>query len=257
MTTARNTAQAGLPDRVRPVVRTKRWVAIIGVLSLFLAIPSVFFWDDILAGLPVSSANFLAYRLSRILASGDPAHNAHDVVSRWRAKNPTAYGVFVAGSDNRVIFSTVSRLLGVTVDVRDLDDRDEVGEWFLAHGFKSEHGRDARCHVAHAVVRDQTGNVSARIWVVGPDTKYLSLFSLTLVLCSLPNVRMGLWNILFWLSIPIWIYLDALVQAPEERRRAWLWSMIGMAFNVAGLALYLIAHASKQLSFRARDRTRG
>lgn len=257
MTTARNATQAGLPDRVRPVVRTKRWVAIIGLLSLFLAIPSVFFWDDILAGLPVSSANFLAYRLSRILASGDPAHNTQDVVSRWRAKNPTAYGVFVAGSDNCVIFSTMPRLLGVTVDVRDPDDRGEVGEWFLVHGLKPEDGRDVPCHVAYAVVRDQTGKVTARIWVVGPDTKYLSLFSLILVLCSLPNVRIGLWNILFWLSIPIWIYLDALVQAPGERRRAWLWSTIGMAFNVAGLALYLIAQASKQLSSRAGDRTRG
>ncbi|MFZ5923704.1 MAG: hypothetical protein ACOYW4_00525 [Bacillota bacterium] len=60
------------PIWAQPILRAKRWVALIGIASLCLTAPSMFFWDRILAGLPVTSANFLVYRLSRALAGNRP-----------------------------------------------------------------------------------------------------------------------------------------------------------------------------------------
>ncbi|MEW6228688.1 MAG: hypothetical protein AB1700_11505 [Bacillota bacterium] len=229
------------PIWAQPVLRAKRWVALIGIASLCLTTPSMFFWDRILAGLPITSANFLVYRLSQALAGNRPPERIEQMLESWVKNNPEGFGVVVADDKNRVVLSTVRDLLGKQIEVNNIDDRKEVGSWLVDHARDQRYQDTRECHVAYEIVNDRNGNVRARVWAINRKLKYLSWHYALLLVLSIPDVRMGLWMSLFWLSIPIWIYLDALVYYGGKSREAWLWSMAGMALNVVGLAVYFLA----------------
>lgn len=229
------------PIWAQSILRAKQWVALIGMMSLCLTTPSMFFWDRILAGLPITSANFLVYRLSQALAGDRPPERIEQIVESWVKNNPEGFGVVVADDENRVVFSTVRDLLGKQIEVNNIDDRKEVGSWFIDHTRDQRYQGGRECHVAYEAVSDRSGNVRARVWAINRRVKYLSWHYALLLVLSIPDVRMGLWMSLFWLSIPIWLYLDALVCYGGRNRKAWLWSMAGMALNVVGLAAYLFA----------------
>lgn len=229
------------PASVQPILRAKRWVALIGIGSLCLTAPSMLFWDRILAGLPITSANFLVYRLSQTLAVDRPPERIAQIIESWAKNNPEGFGVVVSDDKNRVIFSTIPDLLGLQIEVNNIDDRKEVGSWLIDHARDQRYQGSRKYHAAYGVVEDRNGNVRARVWAIHRRVKYLSWYYALLLVLSIPDVRMGLWMTLFWLSIPIWIYLDALVRYRGRKRKAWLWSMAGMALNVVGLAAYLFA----------------
>lgn len=225
----------------RSASRAKRWIAVAGILGFLISLPSTFYGEQLLARWPITSANFIVYQTANAIMAHHPYEEIRKMLTSWVKINPTALGVWIADPGNHIVLSTVENMHDNVIGVAQIDDRMEVGKWFLAHIDSPRYLRANEYHFSYQAVQDINDNIMVRIWAISPQVAYQAWYDLPLLLIYLPNLMMAFWTILFWLSVPIWIYLDVLLIMEEDNRRAWLWSIAGLSLNVIGLVAYLVA----------------
>jgi len=228
------------------IKRTKKISASIGIFCFFIWIIFALFGDSIVGDLPVPSANFLTYKLFQMVrsSSSDFDPRVQEEIDGWMYYNRHhALGVLVIDTDQVVVYASQKKLIGQKLALKGPDGkRLQIQNWLIDKTGNYRFQKDVMLHAPHEELKDGGGNVIGEAWVFVPRKLYNSLPKFILLLLYYPNMRFLLWIIFYWISIPVWIYLDFSLKHPRESEKAMLWCLIALPTNLIGLVIYLIAN---------------
>lgn len=234
-------AQSEPNDRWRRLTIAKRWVAVAGVLCfLNVAVVGIFF-ERIFRYLPVTSANLCAYQLAGLIRHDADRSDVKDLVATWKRICPDILVALVANENGQVVVASEAVLEGKDIPTSCLENRKALKLWLSQVAPGAGLHSDRIYHIGSAEARSAARGTSYRIWVVCPPVLCTSWVAGAIMITHAPNAEWGLWSLIWWLSVPTWMYLDRVVATRKADRSAVLWALAGLVGNGLALLVYLAA----------------
>ena len=244
-------------DRWRRLTITKRWVAVAGVLCfLNVAVVGIFF-ERIFRYLPVTSANLCAYQLAGLIRHDADRSDVRDLVARWKRICPDILVALVANENGQVVVASEAVLEGKDIPTSCLENRKALKLWISQVAPGAGLHSDRIYHIGSAEARSAARGTSYRIWVVCPPVLCTSWVAGAIMITHAPNAEWGLWSLIWWLSVPTWMYLDRVVATRKADRSAVLWALAGLLGNGLALLVYVAAFHPRRCAIgKASDGSR-
>ncbi|MGE5573366.1 MAG: RNA polymerase sigma factor [Bacteroidota bacterium] len=223
---------------------------------LDVAVVGIFF-ERIFRYLPVTSANLCAYQLAGLIRHDADRSDVRDLVARWKRICPDILVALVANENGQVVVASEAVLEGKDIPTSCLENRKALKLWISQVAPGAGLHSDRVYHIGSAEARSAARGRSYRIWVVCPPVLCTSWVVGAIMITHAPNAEWGLWSLIWWLSVPTWMYLDRVVATGKADRSAVLWALAGLVGNGLALLVYLAAlHRRRCAIGKASDSSR-
>lgn len=239
-------AVARLDGRWRRLATAKRWIAVVGVLCLLDVVLMGIFFERVLRHLPVPSANLCAYRTAGLLRRGAEIPEVKDLVATCKRICPDILVALVVDEGGRIVVSSKTSLEGSIIPLERIKDAQALKAWLSQHAPDTGIQADRFYHMIGEEASSDPDGGSYRIWVVSPPVMYTSWIGWAAMVTYAPEAEWALWSLIWWLSVPTWMYLDRVVATRNAGRSAILWGLAGLVGNGVALLAYLAASRSRR-----------
>ncbi|MBC7083274.1 MAG: hypothetical protein H5T95_07265 [Firmicutes bacterium] len=222
------------------LVAVKRLIAIVGLLCFLEVTAFALFFEPIMRQLPIPSANLCAYRVAALLRGRVGPDDINREISSWRKICPDILAVVVADLRGEVMFSSEPGVVGSKIPQQHLADAGKLKDWLMDNARGIAIKKDAMYQFAYQDAAWIDGS-AVRVWAIATFRMYNNLAAYVVWAVARPNSRYMLWTIIWWLSVPTWVYMDQVVTTRSKSTGATMWAAVGFAFNGIGLLLYVAA----------------
>lgn len=222
------------------LIAAKRLIAIVGLLCFLEVMALAVFFVRIMRQLPIPSANLCAYRVGALLRHGADPGDINKEISNWRMICPDILAVVVADLRGEVMFSSEPGVVGSKIPQQHLTHAGKLKDWLIDNARGIAIKKDAMYQFAYQDAAWIDGS-AVRVWAIATFRMYNNLAAYVVWAVARPNSRYMLWTIIWWLSVPTWIYMDQVVTTRSKSAGATMWAAVGFALNGIGLLLYVAA----------------
>jgi len=222
------------------LIAAKRLIAIVGLLCFLEVTGFALFFEPIMRQLPIPSANLCAYRVATLLRRGADPGDINREISNWRKICPDILAVVVADLRGEVMFSSEPGVVGSKIPQQHLTDAGKLKDWLMDNARSIAIKKDAMYQFAYQDAAWIDGS-TVRVWAIATFRMYNNLAAYVVWAVARPNSRYILWTIIWWLSVPTWIYIDQVLTTRGKSTGATRWAIVGFAFNGIGLLVYVAA----------------
>lgn len=203
-----------------------------------MAVVGIFF-ERIFRDLPVMSANLCAHQVAGLVRHDADMSDVRDLVATWKRICPDILVALVVDGSGRIVVSSEASLENSSVPSKCLIDVKLLRVWLSQNAPDTGVRADRSYHVAAEEARSAADGRSYKVWVVCPPVMYTSWIGRAAMITYAPNAEWALWSLIWWLSVPTWMYLDRVVATRKGDRSAVLWALAGLVGNGLALLVYL------------------